>query len=66
MSGGARRRRSPKPPEGNIRLELDDETTGRLMAAAAVRGMPPEVLIAELLVAASTRIDELLDGPASA
>ena len=46
-----------------IRMVLDDGTVARLRDAAEARGIEVEQLMIELLVAGSSRIDELL-GPA--
>lgn len=43
-----------------VRTTLDDDTVALLREAARERGMPVDRLIAALLHAASTRIDDLL------
>ena len=46
-----------------IRMVMDDETVARLREAADERGIEVEQLMIHLLVASSTRIDELLGRP---
>ena len=46
-----------------IRLELDDVTVDRLRAAADARELELDELMAQLLVAASSHVDELLPQP---
>jgi hypothetical protein len=46
-----------------IRMVLDDDTVERLRIAALERGIVLEELMARLLEASSTRVDELLGQP---
>ena len=47
-----------------IRMVLDDETVDRMREAAEERDIDVEQLMIRLLVAASSRVDELLGRPA--
>jgi hypothetical protein len=49
-----------KGSDKRIRLELDDVTVEHLQAAADARDIELDELLAQLLVAASGHIDELL------
>jgi hypothetical protein len=48
-------------PEDLIQVVIDEATAERLRVAADARGIHVELLMVQLLVAASTRIDDLLE-----
>lgn len=57
-----RRSKEAAAEDAVVRSVLDDQTVEVLRAEAARRGVPLDHLIADLLRAACTQVDQLLDG----